>query len=209
MKPVSFARSRSPANRLAAAAIAAAGYLAVFGLAVCGSAFAQSMTLAERLKTCAACHGEDGNSKLQNIPSLAGQPEFFVLNQLFLMREGVRRIEAMVGLVKNLKDEELQALAVHFSKLPPKASDEKVDPALVKQGEALAAKMRCSSCHLPSLAGQEQMPRLARQRIDYMIEAMKAFRDNKRSGADTSMTAVIVGVSDADLTALAHYATQR
>ena len=34
--------------------------------------------------------------------------------------------------------------------------------------------MRCSSCHLPSLAGQEQMPRLARQRIDYMIEAMKA-----------------------------------
>jgi hypothetical protein len=29
------------------------------------------------------------------------------------------------------------------------------------------------------------MPRLAKQRVDYMIHAMKEFRDNKRSGADT------------------------
>ncbi len=173
------------------------------------AATAQPAAIAERLKQCSACHGDDGVSKLDKIPSLAGQPEFFILNQLFLMREGVRKIEAMEGMTKDLTDDELQALATHFSKLPPKASGEKVDPDLVKRGEALASKMRCASCHLPTLAGQEQMPRLARQRIDYMIDAMKAFRDNKRSGADTSMTAVIVGASDADLTALAHYASQR
>lgn len=184
--------------------------LGLAAFAVSGiTAAAQPVALAERLKNCAACHGEDGVSRLDKIPSLAGQPEFFILNQLFLMREGVRRIEAMDGLTKDMTDDDIQAIASHFSKLPAKASDEKVDPALVKLGEALAAKMRCASCHLPTLAGQEQMPRLARQRIDYMIDAMKAFRDNKRSGADTSMTAVIVGVSDADLTALAHYAAQR
>lgn len=184
--------------------------LGLAGLAVSGmTAAAQPAALAERLKKCSACHGEDGVSKLDKIPSLAGQPEFFILNQLFLMREGVRRIEAMEGLTKDMTDGDIQAIASHYSKLPAKPSDEKVDPALVKLGEALAAKMRCGSCHLPTLAGQEQMPRLARQRIDYMIEAMKAFRDNKRSGADTAMTAVIVGASDADLTALAHYATQR
>jgi cytochrome c553 len=66
--------------------------------------------------------------------------------------------------------------------------------------------LRCTSCHLPTLAGQEQMPRLAKQRVDYMIHAMKEFRDNKRSGADTTMTAIVFGVSDADLAALAHYA---
>lgn len=189
----------------------------VFGLAALVLAFAfvpgqpaaQQPALKERLQVCATCHGEDGNSTREKTPSLAGQPEFFVLNQLFLMREGVRRIEQMEGLTKDLKDEDIQAIASHFSKLPPKSSGEKVDPELVTRGRGLAERLRCGSCHLPTLAGQEQMPRLARQRIDYMVDAMKAFRDNKRSGADTAMTAVIVGVSDADLMALAHYATQR
>ena len=51
------------------------------------------------------------------------------------------------------------------------------------------------------------MPRLARQRVDYLIHSMKEFRDNTRSGADTLMSNVVIGVSDDDLAALAH--TQR
>lgn len=183
--------------------------LAAFTLSASSAALAQQMPLKDRIEQCSACHGADGVSKIDKIPSLAGQPAFFILNQLFLMREGVRKIEQMEGLTKDLKDDDLEALASHFSKLPPKASDEKADPDKVKRGEALASRMRCASCHLPTLAGQEQMPRLARQRIDYMLEAMKSYRDNKRSGADTAMTAVIVGVSDADLEALSHYASQR
>lgn len=195
---------RSPISRSAAAIVCAAG-LILWPIA----ASAQRPSLQERVKQCALCHGEDGNSKLARIPSIAGQPEFFILNQLFLMREGVRKIEPMVDVVKDLKDEDLQAIAGHFSKLPAKASEEKVDPELAKKGEALAARLRCASCHLPTLAGQEQMPRLAKQRIDYMISAMKSYLDNSRTGADTAMTAVIVGVSDADLTALAHYAASK
>jgi cytochrome c553 len=181
-----------------------------FGLAavaVCApSALAQSMPYAEKLQQCGVCHGEDGNSKMENIPSLAGQPEFFVLNQLFLMREGVRKVDSMAPLVKDLKDEELAALAKHFNKLPPKSSDESVDPALVKRGAELSASRRCGSCHLPNLAGQEQMPRLAKQRIDYLIFTMKSYRDTPRPGADTAMSAAVAGLTDADLTALAHYA---
>lgn len=183
--------------------------LCAMATAASAPATAQPTDLGKRIETCVACHGADGNSRLERVPSLAGQPEFFILNQLFLMREGVRPIEQMAGVVKDLKDEDLQALASHFAKLPPKASEERVDPELARKGAALAERMRCGSCHLPTLAGQEQMPRLAKQRIDYMIEAMKAYRDNTRSGADTAMTAVIVGVSDADLTALAHYAASQ
>jgi cytochrome c553 len=170
---------------------------------------AQDMPLAERIALCSACHGEDGNSRIENIPSLAGQPAFFLLNQLVLMREGVRRIEAMAPLVKDLKDDELEALAEHFARLAPKASDEAVDPRLVARGAELAAAMRCGSCHLPTLAGQEQMPRLAKQRVDYLIHSMKSFRDDTRSGADTLMSNVVAGWSDADLSALAHYAASR
>jgi cytochrome c553 len=171
-----------------------------------GSALAQSAALAEKIQLCSACHGEDGNSKMEKIPSLAGQPAFFILNQLFLMREGVRKVEAMAPIVKDLKDDDLTSLSQHFAALAPKRSDEAIDPELVRKGAELATKRRCGSCHLPSLAGQEQMPRLARQRLDYLLEALKSYRDNPHPGADTAMSAEIAGATDADITALAHYA---
>jgi cytochrome c553 len=50
------------------------------------------------------------------------------------------------------------------------------------------------------------MPRLAKQRIDYLTFTMKSYRDTPRPGADTAMSAAVAGLTDADLTALAHYA---
>jgi cytochrome c553 len=171
-----------------------------------GAAFAQSLTLPERIEQCGTCHGDDGNSKLENIPSLAGQPSFFTLNALILMREGVRKVEAMAPFVKDLTDADIQSLANHFEKLQPKPSGEAIDPALAERGAKIAVQRRCESCHLPSLAGQQQMPRLAKQRIDYMIHAMKQYLTDSRSGADTAMTASIFGLRDEELAALAHWA---
>jgi cytochrome c553 len=170
---------------------------------------AQSVPLAERIQQCAGCHGEEGNSRLENIPSLAGQPEFFLMNQLVLMREGVRRIDAMMPFVKDLTDADIDGLAKHFARLAPKPSDERIDPTLAKRGAELAPSLRCTSCHLPTLAGQEQMPRLAKQRVDYMTYALKQFRDNQRTGAETQMTAVVYGLSDRDLAALAHWSASK
>jgi cytochrome c553 len=180
-----------------------------FGLAAVSlwtaSASAQSGGLTEKLQLCSACHGEDGNSKIEKIPSLAGQPAFFILNQLFLMREGVRKVEAMAPIVKDLKDGDLDGLSKHFAVLPAKRSDETIDPALARRGAEIAAQRRCGSCHLPNLAGTEQMPRLAKQRIDYLTASLKEFRDTTRPGGDTAMSANVAGASDADLVALAHY----
>jgi cytochrome c553 len=131
------------------------------------------------------------------------------MNQLFLMREGVRLIPAMAPLVKSLSDTQLDALARYFAQLPPRAAGPAPDPGLAQRGAALADARRCASCHLPSLAGQDQMPRIASQRTDYLSSALKAYRDNQRSGADTTMSAVVFGLSDADIEALAHYAASR
>jgi cytochrome c553 len=174
-----------------------------------GAALAQTTALEERIAQCAGCHGEDGNSRLENIPSLAGQPEFFVMNQLFLMREGVRQVEAMIPFVKDLKDDELTALAAHYGKLEPKPSGEKTDPALVARGSELAAQRRCTSCHQPTLSGDQQVPRIAKQRIDYLTQALKSYRDSTRTGADTLMSAAVAGMPDVDLRALANYAASR
>lgn len=188
--------------------------LPVLGLAIAAwfavvPAAAQQMPLAERIEQCGACHGEDGNARIENMPSLAGQPEFFLVNQLILMREGVRQVEAMAPFVKDLTDDDISALAKHYAGLEPKRSNEAIDQDLVRRGASLAEQRRCGSCHLPSLAGQQQMPRLAKQRIDYMVHAMKAYLNDERRGADTVMTAAILGLSSADLVALAHYAASR
>jgi cytochrome c553 len=182
--------------------------LAVVTISITG-ALAQGAPVADRIKLCGTCHGEDGNSQMANLPSLAGQPEFFIINQLFLMREGVRKVDAMAALVKDLKDDDLQALAKHYAAQPPKPSGEPIDPTLVQRGSELAATRRCGSCHLPALTGADQIPRIAKQRVDYLITALKELRDGKRPGADTLMSQAVAGLSDADLAALAHFAASR
>lgn len=162
-------------------------------------------TLQERLQLCGTCHGEKGNSKMENTPSLAGQPELFITNQLILMRERLRKSEIMEPFVKGLKDDDIIALAQHYAKLEPEPTDEAIDQALVPRGAELARQLHCGSCHLPAYEGREQMPRLAHQRVDYLIQSLTAYREGTRSGIDTSMNGVMVGVSDQDIRALAHY----
>jgi cytochrome c553 len=161
--------------------------------------------ISARLMACAACHGADGNSQLPNIPSLAGQPKVFVENQLVIIREGLREIPAMKGLLDGVSDAEITAMAVHFAKLPAGVSLPPGDPALMAQGKALAEGMRCGICHLPDYRGREQMPRLAAQREDYLRYSMLQFKNNQATGRDTIMAASLYGVSDNDIKALAHF----
>jgi cytochrome c553 len=161
--------------------------------------------LQERLEVCGACHGEGGTSRMENVPSLAGQPALFLTNQLILMREKLRRVEAMEPFVRGLKDDEIVALAKHYAGLTPQAGDETVDQAAVARGAELAERLRCVSCHGPQLEGQEQIPRLIPQRLDYLVKSLTEYRDGKRYGVDTSMNGVMYQVSDRDIRALAHY----
>jgi len=162
-------------------------------------------TLQQRLQLCGTCHGENGNSKMERTPSLAGQPALFLTNQLILMRERLRNVEVMAPFVRDLSDADITALAEHYAQLSPEPSDEPVDRSLAARGAMLARELHCGSCHLPSYAGREQMPRLARQRIDYTIMSLKAYREGSRYGIDTSMNGVMHGVSDEDIRALAHF----
>ena len=140
------------------------------------------------------------------MPSIAGQPKLFIETQLVLFREEIRKSEQMAPVVRGLKDPEIIKLAEHFSKLPAKSmASGPADAALMKQGMARAKALRCGICHLADFRGQNQIPRLAGQREEYLASELKAYRDGKRSGGDTIMAATLYGVTDADLTALAHF----
>jgi cytochrome c553 len=167
---------------------------------------ALAQPLPERLKLCNACHGESGNSVIPGTPSLAGQPALFVENQLVLIREGVRKVlPVMEDAVRGVKDAEIREIARYYAAQKPAAPQGKPEPALMKQGAALARKLHCASCHQADFRGREQMPRLAAQREEYLESAMNAYRHYTRTGGDTLMAAALYGTTDVDMKALAHF----
>jgi len=161
-----------------------------------------------QLAVCGACHGANGNSVLALSPSLAGQPKVFLENTLILIREGLRPIAMMQGLLNGVSDAEIVALADHYSRQKAVAPEASRDEAAFRRGETIASRALCGTCHLPNYAGQQQMPRLAAQREDYLVHSMREFRDNKAQGRDTMMNGVLRGFSERDIADMAHYFAQ-
>jgi cytochrome c553 len=157
------------------------------------------------LPTCGACHGADGNAQIPGMPSLAGQPKIFIENQLVMIREGMRPVPQMQGMLDKVTDEDFVFFAKYFSELPVKLSTPQADAAKVRKGAEIADRALCGSCHQKDYSGKEQMPRLAGQREDFLFANMKQFRDGQATGRDTIMVATLRGMSDAQLSDLAHY----
>ena len=167
---------------------------------------AHAATYDEKLATCFACHGEKGISETSEVPSLAGMPADFTLIQLFLFRQGTRKVEIMNDLAKDLTDDDLRKLSEYFSKLPPpQASGDAPDPAIAERAKAAIAKHHCASCHNPNFSGREQMPRLAAQREDYLLKALRDYKSAQRPGYDATMDEVIRPITEADIVDLSHY----
>ena len=178
---------------------------AFLGVALLATPFSWGQALSNRIALCGSCHGAQGNSVIQDFPSLAGQPKVFLENQLVLIREGMRDIPPMKGVLDNVPDAELSALAQHYAALPVSKPSTPRRPELFARGEALSKEMRCGICHLPNYVGREQMPRLAGQREDYLLHTMRSMKSNQVAGRDPIMTASLYGISDADLQAIAHF----
>jgi cytochrome c553 len=164
---------------------------------------------APKAAVCLQCHGPAPGAPLAGMPSLAGQQEEFLVLQMILLREELRDVPVMAGTLKHLGDRDLIDIAAYFNSLKPYSPDGNPDAQRREYGAALSQKMGCGSCHMNDYHGQRQVPRLVNQREDYLAATLKAYRDNKRSGTDTSMNAVMYQVTDGDIQALAHYLANR
>jgi len=167
-----------------------------------------AQNVSAKLAVCAACHGPDGNSTMEGVPSLVGQPKVFLENNLIMIREGIRNVPAMKGQLDGLSDPQIIALAKFYSAQTLKPVPGQRDDALYEKGQVISKQALCGTCHLPDYVGREQMPRLAGQREDYLLHAMRQFRNNQATGRDTIMAASLYGISDDDLKAIAHYLSQ-
>jgi len=156
-------------------------------------------------KTCVECHGSSQRPPLAGTPYLGGQPAQFLELQMLLMREGLRDVPLMAASMKGLSDRDVSDLAAHFARQAPLKNTGRRDRDRYARGAALAKAMICSNCHGDDFRGRSHLPRLAGQREDYLRASLKAYRDNKRTGIDTSMNEAMYRVTDRDIEALAHF----
>jgi cytochrome c553 len=124
---------------------------------------------------------------------------------MVLIREGMRDIPAMKGLMNGVSDAQVIELSAYYAGMAPSTPTGRPDPALDARGRELSQAGRCGTCHLPDYRGREQMPRLSGQREDYLLHSMRQFVNNQAVGRDTIMAASLHGLSDADLKAIAHH----
>jgi cytochrome c553 len=181
-------------------------FAAALVLAAAAPAFAQE--LAKRAAACFACHGANGQSQLPLTPSLGGQPAFFVTAQLFLFRDGRRgdAPAAMYEAAKHLSNDDLRAFGEFIAALPPPPPPARApDAARFARGRTLAQREHCLVCHNPDLSGGQQTPRLANQREDYLLKALRDYKRGVRIGYGPAMATALTALGDADLVDLAHF----
>ncbi len=70
----------------------------------------------EKSKTCAACHGPDGNSAAPDFPRLAGQNYDYLVRALTEYKGGERKNAIMAPLAGALSQRDIQDLASFYSR---------------------------------------------------------------------------------------------
>jgi cytochrome c553 len=159
----------------------------------------------QKATACAVCHGPGGNSTQPAVPSLAGQWNDYVVLALYQFRAKHRPSPVMDPQAAPLKDDDLGNLAAYYSTQPKWQPIRQPGAEAAEKGPALAHDKRCMQCHTQTLAGQDSVPRIAGQHIDYLTEQLKAFRAGNRGDIDGNMTSIASTLTDADIATLADY----
>ena len=75
----------------------------------------------EKAELCSGCHGDNGISQTENIPSLAGQQDQFIQWQLVFFRGGARKDEQMQAIAAQISNDDVRSLGAYYASLTPPA----------------------------------------------------------------------------------------
>ena len=158
-----------------------------------------------KAQVCVACHGVAGNASNPDMPSLAGQPRQFIVQALFMFREGNRKNELMTPFAAQLSNADLNDLALYFSSQKMASPTGQIDADRRAKAKQVSEQNNCVACHTPTLVGQQHIPRLAGQNRAYLLAQLKAFKASTRADLDGTMTSAAQGLSPDNIELLADY----
>ena len=158
-----------------------------------------------KAEPCAHCHGAGGNATIVGTPSLAGQPAWFTHWTLFKFRDGRRKDPVMSPFAATLSDADMADLSAYYAAQAPRPRAQVVDAVKAAAGGQLAVGYNCTSCHKSDLIGQNQVPRVAGQDLEYLLKILRAYKAQTAGDLEGLMTQAAQPLSDADIERLAHF----
>lgn len=165
--------------------------------------------------TCAACHGQDGNSVNPLWPNIAGQNAPYIVQQLAAFKSGQRMDPLMSSQAMLLSDEDMRDLAVYYESLqaPAQAIADRsklaAGEALYRGGDAGTGAAACLACHGPTGRGNPAAayPMLKGQHASYTAKQLRDYKSGAREsdGKTRVMRSIAARLSEDDIVAIASY----
>lgn len=190
----------------------------VLAAACCGATFA-AVAAPSKAAGCADCHGKDGVSTHQDMPTLAGMPSISHEDQMAAYKAKERpcaKVEFVGGdhpkgakddmctIAGKLTDDEITELADYYAGLKFVAFKNTIDVAKAAAGKKYHAA-NCEKCHSKGGSSPEDDAGiLAGQPKAYLTLAMKELREGKRPMQEKKAPK-IKALKDADAEALVEY----
>ena len=157
--------------------------------------------------SCISCHGENGNSTTEGIPSLAGLSAKYIDTALNAYFKGDRNNEFMKVFKHAFGKDRVAKLGAYFS------SQKRLPSTMPVKGNSGAGKklanLRCIGCHGEGgNSFMDEFPSLAGQNYKFLNEATLSYTNGNRK--NQIMQNAIKGLSKTDIKNLsAYYATQK
>lgn len=171
----------------------------------------------EKSAVCQGCHGPDGNSLGPDWPNLASQNATYIQKQVTDFQGGKRQDPTMSTMVGGLSKEDIADIAAYFSgqhlkpaaaEGTPESSDAALGKKIYKGGNTYNEVPACAGCHGPNGVGNGPavFPRIAGQKITYLVKALNDFRSGVRSNDPNEIMRNIASkLSDKEIKAVADY----
>jgi len=180
------------------------GAMAVALFWAAGSAMA-AMDIEVLARTCNNCHGVGGISAGTSMPSIGGLPRDYLKNVMKQWKYDERGAATMNRIVKGFSDDEIDALATHFSKKRWVPVPQKTTAALMKKGKSVTFE-NCEDCHgAKGDDPDEDAPRINGQWAKYMTLELEKYRDNGFKMPHRKMKKNTRKLKQADIPAAAHF----
>ncbi|CUW39211.1 putative Cytochrome C4 [Magnetospirillum sp. XM-1] len=185
---------------------------AAFGAVTLAPALAADGKAIYADKGCAACHGEDAKTPLQEgFPKLAGQSAEYMFNQMKDIKAGARAngqsADSMKPIVEDMAEDDMKAVADYLASLKEAPAAAAAAAGAPHPGKTLFLTKTCVACH--GKEGKKPLPgypMIAGQDKAYILAQTKDIKSGTRAnGKANAMQPVMHLVNDDEIAQIADY----
>lgn len=174
--------------------------------------------MAAIMEGCNGCHGENGVSQSADVPSIAGIPEFVLVDAMYVYQDEARPCAeseyrhgdtsrpatTMCAIAAELSEDDIDAVAAEYGAMGWTKAKQDFDAGLAAAGKAIHDSS-CDRCH--SEAGtnpDDEASMLGGQQMGYLRNILGQYMDGSRE-QPSKMKEKVDSLSADDVEALVNY----